>query len=501
MSNSGLVLIKSKGQIVPEGLITKIIPAFPNFMGTVMVDGVDLSVAAYDDVPKLADFMSEQERHRETTVVFYFGKTADGKAFTEESVQPFALLADADDKCVLAAVAEGEFFTFNKPGSTHSDEYHMNDEFLKPTMAEILDACNGDLAAMMDKIRDPAGLKHKSLLMGMINRGVIVLFSADGEIIKIEKGNDGMRMEEPWGYVSNCLGYVEGSSKDVVIDKPKQSVVRRVIAAVTPAGKTTIASENAKVADTKLAEALKEEKHTVPAPDYFALKEQAKKIYIQCPQELITKGDRRDWHRMWTVLLPNGEPPSKYKDHPGPWCEANQNFLDVRDKKIDWKTLPLPAIHMSVTPIIKPSTKSALTQLINSGAVQAILTKAKVLNPDDLTNRSVATFSAQMGISFEDTYQWDREIKLKFIEKAISEKDLMPIILAWEEAQDECMRLTVGVTAPAADTNTKVEEKKEIVPDALKPNVKKEVEAKPSAPAATPTGSFGAGRRVVRKVA
>jgi len=504
MSNSGLVLIKNKGMLVPEGLVKKIIPAFPNFMGTVMQVGPDLNPAAYDDVPSVDQFMSAQEASKDQTVIFYFGKTAQNTKFTDESVQPFELLADADGKCVLAAACEGEFFTFNKPESTHSDEYHMNEEFLKPTMAELLDAANGDLDALMAKIKEP--LKQKQLLMAMVNRGIIVLMSADGEIIKIEKGNDGMRMEELWGYVSNCLGYVEGSSKDVAPEVKKPGVVRRVIAAVTPAAKTTIASENTKPADTALADAMKtaKDEHPVPAPDFFALKEQAGKIYIQCPQNITTKGERRDWHRMWTVLLPNGEPPSKYKDHPGPWCEANQNFLDVRSKKIsDWKTLPLPQVHMSVTPIITPKTKSALTQLINSGAVQAIITKAKVLNPDELKNRSVASFSAQQGIEFSDTLQWDREIKLKIIEKCIAEKDLMPIILAWEEAQNECMALMVGATAPAADTNDKTE-KKEIVLDPLKTE-KKEVVAAPAvhvAPVAPPAGNFGTGgRRVVRKVA
>jgi hypothetical protein len=454
----GVILVKNQGQVLPQPLIEKVFAQKPSVMGYQTVSGENIVIDRVDkDLPTVEEFMANQEANKEPCVLFWFGISTN--PIPEDSIQPFDLVNDTGGHLVTVML-DGEYESQGKPESSQSDEYHLYAEYLGPTIEKALKLNNGDVDKLIEEIRSDPMFK-KNLDQCSINRGCAVFFTADGEIIKLEKNND-RAWSGPEGWASNHCGFVEKSSQDVqkVDDKKpavsmasfrskKSGTTPPVIASTDPIPQpngTTIAALNDK---------------TDTAVDKVA------RPMITPAKGINGKNQRRQAYEKHCLHVPEGY---KDKDIPAPandeWMAANagkyqpfgEGLKQVQDKikkgEAEPPVMPDPPL------VVPPKRKEAINNLLKSDKVKAMIDQSKVLNTEDLKNPKVANYIQQMGWDILDLYRWDRRIlKLVMEQMDNDERINFTLALIWEHMS--LFQSSGGTTAEIVNTAPPAEEKKE----------------------------------------
>src|SRR5690349_13627016 len=122
----GVTISRDAGKRIPADYLAKALGEFKS--------GVTLACAAksgshvvvrktFGEVPlKDLDALQVHNHLKDADLLLHLFSSA--SQLTEEDVSPFVLLQNDDDSAALVAVLEGDFSRFDKPGSSHSPEYH-----------------------------------------------------------------------------------------------------------------------------------------------------------------------------------------------------------------------------------------------------------------------------------------------------------------------------------------------------------------------------------------
>lgn len=448
-TGNGLIVQTIPGFVMPIQYAKLAFGKFPSFMGAVtQIEGPKLELSSCAEYPTIEEFMASLEENKDLPTLLYFYNTKD--KLTLESEQPFIFVKDDKGEPVLCGVMEGDYFSREKD-TPHTEEYHVA-KTLAPHLQKTFDKiAKGDIDAFDAELDDKDLLALIDQLSG--NRGVTVLMSRTSKTIWIEKGNEELAGEYPWGRVSNSLGFVEKSATEV-IEKKDEAPARtgrfgksKTTPAIQIASTEGVKQEGKTIADQLDKDKTKTDtKLEAPRPKCKPATHEVKK----------GKDYLRNWYKLnWAGWEANGEkPPENYKD--GVEVEASDYWVaqnvgkNLKDTLKDFKATATQGDgkgYKSFAPVISPKMRNIIAEFVADDKIKLITGKGLILNPDDLkAGANMEPFSMQMEkITLEDTFRWDREVKHLFIEKCMgtkcNEEQTMPIILAWEEAQVGLMRL------------------------------------------------------------
>lgn len=434
---TGLIIDITEDHVPPKQFMELVWSKFTTYIGSVVHiagDKPELVLSGSDELPPIDDFLSDLEKNKADKTVLHF--TQSKTKLTDESEQPFVILRNDDGDPILVAMLEGEYFSPTGSDPAHTDEYHVVNGVLIPRMLKMFTKMYGsDIEKFDEELGDDETIGSINSLCG--TRGIVVLQSITGTTGRYEKGNDDLRGEFPWGFVSNKLGFVEKSSKDVptgrggLLNKAKNILH---ISDTKPVESKTIADQLDKTtADTAVA---------------------PKRPMIKPPADIIKKGKNAtgQWYKDWGHGCADALP-TNYKE--GVEVEANDKYIaqnakkfgNLKDKLAEFQKnaekagAKLPAI----SPIIVPKMKQIINELLDSGAIKAITDKAQVLDPDKLkAGPDVAPFSAQIGRDFTETFRWDGVVFDIFIRRCQREDDYTPVRQLFAEYQQEMFKLLAG---------------------------------------------------------
>src|SRR6267154_4466952 len=167
------------------------------------------------------------ERAKEYERIYYFANMPG--PHTADDVQPFALtiLNDENDTIgtdILTFFLEGDFPKFSDPKSGHSDEYNFAQEIVIPTLQDIFNANNQDVALFTGALHKP--LFEKNMMAHVSDHGhraAFVFLPLEGDPIKF--GVNELGLGDEWGSCSQHLGFAK-------TEKPITSAVAAVTKAV-----------------------------------------------------------------------------------------------------------------------------------------------------------------------------------------------------------------------------------------------------------------------------
>jgi hypothetical protein len=469
MTAKGLIIVPTLGQVPTKAFMQIAYAKFPSFMGSAVAlnDGTPEIVVSVDDkLPDLDTFLNILDQNKNDPMMLFLADTGKNK-LSDESQQPFIFVKDAQGKDVVVGCMEGEYFAAKDADPKHTDEYHVSQVISMQLNRMFAKQCGSDMEKFQTELEDPATKQLIDAMAG--SRGVVTLLTVLGKVFKYEKGNE-LSHEYPWAYVSQKLGYEE---------KPQD-----VATPATPGPKRGLLSLGKKstpvIADTESLQQKKENGTSIAKANETAtaIPDLAARPKIVIPDHLMKKGKAQisDWYKendaQW---YERGEkPPEGYKDRKIEVYASDVHLAKHAEKygKLSEQLERMKArlnpdlTYRAFSPIITPKMKSIVNELLESGAVKAKTDTGKLLNPDELKEApNAAPFSQQIGVTYSDTLRWDREIKKRFIDACLgvtcNEEKVMPIILAWEQAQLISMGVITGdkpVTLPADETDDKPDE-------------------------------------------
>lgn len=478
MTVKGMFSIVRAGFILPQPLVELALKQFPSALGTVLQlnDGTpELSVSYYDkdEVPSVEDFMAAQESNKDVLKAFWFGKS--DKPLSSESMQPFEIILK-DNKPVVVALIAGDYEKWmddddKKTGD--SDSYFMANGILKPKLSKIYTKmCDSDTMKLFNELQGSDEDKSNEADINALaqHRGCVGLIFDHGDWLVFDVKNSDYVIQGDWGYSTDRLGWnpdakAKTEEKPSLVAKAKGFLREKVSDALALNEKASIDRANktdTKIPDTADTGDTSKEMSKFYPPRYKTLKENEHGIAIQCPDDLVTKEDRRTWHEMWTEKDDKGQIISGYKNiKNAPYGKANQAFLDWKSGKSksfkDMKTAGVEGAErkpVPTTPIITPEKRKTLAAYINSGEAKAKAESGQTLNATELkAPNTVPLFTAQMAedvVTLEETFRWDSEYLTE-----IGKRDLNALVLYAMECRHELMRLMVseGAHAPSANAN------------------------------------------------
>lgn len=215
MANAGTILVKNEGQIVAEDVCKKILELYPNMVGYAMANNGTVSFSKgagtldYEGENGLKEMM---ELTKDDKIVFYFGK--DDNSIMEESTQPFVLVENEDNACLIAAFLEGNFKNYETPESSQTNEYHATEKFFADKIFEIFSEQEQDFDKTIAKLESAS--ERKLITEAMLDGSTVVLVFGNGTVSYFAKENK-KAMSYPWGWLSNNTGI---AAKGDVEEKP-----------------------------------------------------------------------------------------------------------------------------------------------------------------------------------------------------------------------------------------------------------------------------------------
>lgn len=195
------VLGKEPGQSVPVELLELIMATKPTAFGFAVqckdAEGnPELSVTREDTNLKtlmddLAEFQKNAVDHR---ALICFGGP---DKFHPEDILPL-VLKDGNDQPFMALGIEGDFPQYSEPSSGRTDESNLASKVIIPTLLEICELTDGDLAKIISALgRDKF---NNDFLAQIGHRGVMTILPVEGDFIHYGKNELGDSFG--WGFTS-----------------------------------------------------------------------------------------------------------------------------------------------------------------------------------------------------------------------------------------------------------------------------------------------------------
>lgn len=291
------VVTKVAGEKIETDYLKLIFDKKPNVFGYAVQDGEGLSIGREEGTPDFDALEQMNEETKDMRSMLCFGWL--DKGFNIEDIQPFTI-NDADDKPFLAIGLDGDFPKYDT-NNGRTQEFNLMAEIIAPSLADICELTDGDIAKLMATIGKP--MFNNNFLAAVGHRGVLNILPFEGD--SFYAGKDVLGGEPfTWGRTSNLHGWGEEKVQEVKteVKKPRFTFAGKKPAA-PPAlpqdvatkgeGPKTSVPEVKTVGATTVKDVKKEAPKAGPAP-------------IRPPDWVHKNDDKRTWYQMVGGAIPNG---------------------------------------------------------------------------------------------------------------------------------------------------------------------------------------------------
>lgn len=213
----GLTFIKSRGKVIPEDHLKKMIEAYPSAVGVALVNDGQLVISDNNEMvkPDIDDLLKTLNGElKDFSVLLYFANFPDGTP--ADMVQPFCVLENEGGNAVVAAAIEGKMVDFKDEGD-ETAEFQLARDDIGPALADLYTISDNTLDVLFDKLGED---RHKKAFTRMLEIGTITLLGANGRFSTISKSE--LVASYDYGWASNNLG-VMGTG--VIVDAPKTGIL------------------------------------------------------------------------------------------------------------------------------------------------------------------------------------------------------------------------------------------------------------------------------------
>jgi hypothetical protein len=330
MAHSGVIIVKNKGQLIPEPYLEKVIKAFDSCYGLALVEEKEILTDTVDkDVP-IDVLIKTQQDFRKESIVFHFGKYPSG--FLKDDVQPFVALKHDNGKPALVLFLEGDFSGFAKTGSLHSPEFFAAYDTLMPKLQDNFNLTGHDIDKLMGHLQNAVSFK-KEMNNLWLKQGNIVMLASSGEVLSFSDSVSNQRMKYDWGWTTNRLDYSEAT-----FPAKEESMADRL-----RAQKTKVPGIKPSVPGIKPPTILEKQPDEPKTESSVVALDANKPVMVQCPTTVMGKNNIRAWYNTHAGFCPEG-----YKNRP---LVASRLAKDAPKKILkDFKELPNHVVTPKDTP-------------------------------------------------------------------------------------------------------------------------------------------------------
>ena len=301
------IIHKLPGHLIPSALLETASKVCPTVSGFAVRDKEGdanvLSVEKTDKSIQVSDLEKLNTATKDSELVLYMANMPG--EHTADDIQPFTVTIFADEKDevgtdILSVFVEGDFPTYSKPDSGHTDEYNFYEEYLMPKLGEIFEDCKQDIAAFVARLHKPSFEKDVKAQAG--HRCALVFLPIEGDAVKFGNNEDLGRGYD-WGTTSQHHNW---DAK-----KEEKKPITNAAAAVSDGVKKVLFGKKPPVGGEPTGPKLPDGVHAVPPkvtePPKTDTAINAGKVQVQVPKKLEGKARNR-----WIRLFNNGKLPENH---------------------------------------------------------------------------------------------------------------------------------------------------------------------------------------------
>jgi hypothetical protein len=381
MAHKANILVKKPDQLIPADLQTKICEAYPTaFAVAFQGDNEDEVDFLYEEGKVTPEVIGETMDSYKQAHCWYLLKS--DQQVLEDDQQPFVLIESEDEKPLLVAFINGDFVTYAKTDSSHTNEYHFATEFLLDAVCNVYDECQEDLDKTLTVLDSPKF--REKLQKEIVGEGRIVLIPFKGQFLTFSKDK---AQEYDWGLVTDECGYEEEKPEKALTLKERRELRKKGAAAAV-----TKPATEAPAPKTVLHLPQKDTETRLP-------NDAGKEEFIDVPDQGSGKALRGWWHRNvghtkpkdWQVL----------KQIPISWLRKDAPVLTGKEKIKSFGEAADAIASKGIVdslPIIPPSQREAFkAKFITSVESQEELDKLEEV---------FESFEEMTGHKMEDVLRW-----------------------------------------------------------------------------------------------
>lgn len=298
MYKDSVIVFKNKGQIVPEDFWNRALPLYGKAASVALIEK-DLLVFPFEkEEINLENVQGLCEAHKDKALMFFLADFEDG--YQKDSLQPFVLISNKDNKPVLTVTMQGTFNQYEQPKGSHSNSFYAAQEFLIPELLDYYEGkCSNKIDSLMQLLREDKRLRTK--LEGLLSPSGILCFLANtGETVTIQNNRNVANFD--FGWSTNSCGYAGKQEEPPKVEDKKQGFLDRIKSATgiskasespPPVPKETPKEEEVKGAPG--APPTEEEKTTE--------REHVTRV-VSLPDRALAKNEKKDFWRAQLGFLP-----------------------------------------------------------------------------------------------------------------------------------------------------------------------------------------------------
>lgn len=308
--NNTVIIQKKPGFLIPKPMLEQAILNCPTVVGMALQDQEEggqeiLEVSRVPQAQSIDTLMQINEASKDLPLIISMTNGASDFDPAKDTL-PFTIQAKLADGApledILAVFLEGDFSGYSQPGSKHSDEYHLWNEFLEPILLEKLE--NKTLAEFFDSLKKSTF--QQSIMNAMKHRGVALLMPIIGDTIAYGKNELGASFE--WGEASQVFKYKEGGGAVEKVISATRGRLASIMGSTEKKATTDPAPTPAKTDPKPVIE--DQPKIETPKTDTaVGTVHNAGKVQVKVPRKL--QGNARN---KWIRLFNNDKLPSNHLD-------------------------------------------------------------------------------------------------------------------------------------------------------------------------------------------
>lgn len=333
MYKDSVIVFKNKGQIVPEDFWDKALPMYGKAASVALIEK-DLIVFPFEEGEiNLENMQGLCEAHKDKALMFFMADYETG--FQKDSLQPFVLISNKDNKPVLTVTMQGAFNQYEQPKGSHSNSFYAAQEFLIPELLDYYEGkCNNKIDSLMQLIREDKRLRTK--LEGLLSPSGILCFLANtGETVTIQNNRNVANFD--FGWSTNSCGYARKQEEPPKVEDKKQGILDRIKSA---AGISKPAASTPPVPTPK-EEEVKGAPGASPTEEEKPVEREHITREVKLPDRAMAKNEKKDFWRGQLGFLPPDYLKVKtfqvryYKDKGVAVGENGQELIKGKSKFLD----------------------------------------------------------------------------------------------------------------------------------------------------------------------
>jgi hypothetical protein len=202
--NTQRIMTKRAGHNPDMDLLRYLLDLKPTAFGFAVQDNsganAELSIVREAVTPSMGQMEEFLGNAKDFPALIYLGQL--GEKFSTDDIQPL-VLSDSDNNPFLVIGLEGDFSKHADTASGHTEEYNFATKIILPTILDICEFADGDIAKIMAKLN---GERFNELLLSHIgHRGSLTILATEGDPIWLGKNELGDQYD--WGQTSNEHDY------------------------------------------------------------------------------------------------------------------------------------------------------------------------------------------------------------------------------------------------------------------------------------------------------